>query len=73
MPLKKFLQFIRLVNWNLEKGGIDWNLYSDKGQFICFIKIAHGKKTKEEVVAYSVQKTEKAFKERRLTWPPRKK
>lgn len=42
----------------------------------CYLQsiiIVHGKRTQEEVVAPSVQKTEKLFKERGLQWPPRKK
>lgn len=74
-PLDKkiFFQYIKLVNWKIEKGGIDWNLYDENSVFLCSIKIAHGKNTKEEVVAYSVNKTEKIFKEKGLTWPPKKK
>jgi hypothetical protein len=72
-PLDKkiFLRYIKLASWSLEKGGIDWNLYDENGVFLCSIKIAHGKNTKEEVVANSV--TEKIFKEKGLTWPPKKK
>jgi hypothetical protein len=35
-----------------------------EGTFICAVKIAHGKKTKQEVIAYSIQKTEQEFKKR---------
>ncbi len=74
-PLDKkiFLRYIRLVGWTLKKGGFDWNLYDENGVFLCSIKIARGKKTKEEIVAYSVNKIERIFKEKGLTWPPRKK
>jgi len=74
-PLDKkiFLRYIKLIGWSLEKGGIDWNLYDQNGDFLCSIKIAHGKNTKEEVVAYSINKTEKIFKEKGLLWPPKKK
>jgi hypothetical protein len=73
LPLKTFLSYIRIVGWKLEKGGIDWNLYNDKDQFVCSIIIAHGKRTKEEVVAYSVHKVERVFKMKGLLWPPKKK
>jgi hypothetical protein len=33
----------------------------------------NGKRTKEEVVADSVHKTEKIFKDKGLQWPPQKK
>lgn len=70
---KTYRQYIKIVGWSLIKGGFDYNLYDEKGDFVCSIKIAHGKNTKQEVVAISVQKTEKAFKKRGLTWPPKKK
>lgn len=74
-PLNKkaFLRYIKMVGWSLEKGGIDWNLYDENGVFLCSIKIAHGKNTKEEVIANSVNKVEKIFKEREWSWPPKKK
>lgn len=68
-----FLRYIKLVGWSLKKGGIDWNLYDENDVFLCSIKIAHGKHTKEEVVAHSVNKVEKIFKERGWPWPPSKK
>ena len=78
MPYKpfavsKYEQYIKLAGWTLEKGKIDWNLYDEHGDFICAIKIAHGKNTKREVVAISVKKTEVAFKKKGLLWPPLKK
>jgi hypothetical protein len=71
-PLSKktFEQYIKSVDWKLEKGKIDWNLYDAKGNFVCSVIIAHGKNTKSEVTARSVDKTKKAFEERKLTWPP---
>jgi hypothetical protein len=72
LPLKIFLQYVRALGWTLTKGGKDWNLYNEFGQFICSIIIAHGKKTKEEVVAYSVHKVEKIVKGKGLLWPPKK-
>ena len=72
LSLKIFLQYIRTLGWTLKKGGKDWNLYNAEGQFVCSIIIAHGKKTKEEVVAYSVHKVEKFVKAKGLTWPPKK-
>jgi hypothetical protein len=73
LPLKIFLQYIRALGWTLKKGGKDWNLYDEFGHFVCSVIIAHGKKTKEEVVAYSVHKVEKIVKKERGSWPPRKK
>lgn len=70
LPIKKFQKYIQTVNWILEKGAVDWNLYNDKGDFVCSIIISHGKNTKSEITAFSVHKTKKAFEERGLKWPP---
>lgn len=70
---KIYLKYLKIAGWSLRKGSIDHKLYDDKNQFVCAIKISHGKNTKEEVVAMSVQKTAREFKERGLVWPPRKK
>lgn len=70
LPIKQFQRFITAVGWKLEKGKIDWNLYNEKGDFICSLILAHGKNTTSEVTAFSVHKTMKAFKERGLKWPP---
>lgn len=45
----------------------------DNNNFVCTIKISHGKKSKQEVVARSVHRTEQEFKKRGLAWPPKKK
>ena len=68
-----YLKYLKMVGWRLEKGSIDYKLYNEKDEFLCAIKIAHGKKTKKEVVAFSVQKTEREFKLRKWQWPPQKK
>lgn len=73
MPVKVFQNYIKIAGWTLEKGKIDWNLYDKDDHFICSVKIAHGKHTKEEVIADSVNKVKKAFKERGVQWPPKKK
>jgi hypothetical protein len=74
MPLRVFQEYLKMVEWELEKGKIDWNLYDEKKSFVCSIKIAHGKNTKtNEIVAHSIKKIEREFKKRRLVWPPRKK
>ena len=70
---KIYMKYLRMVGWSLRKGSIDHKLYDDKNQFVCAIKISHGKNTKEEIVAISVQKTAREFKERGLSWPPKKK
>lgn len=69
---KTFLRYIKSVGWTLKKGGFDWNLYDEKEIFLCSIKIAHGKSTKEEIVAHSVHKVEKIFKLKGWSWPPKK-
>lgn len=73
IPPKIFEKYIKSVGWKLEKGSIDWNLYNERGDFVCAIIIAHGKRTKSEVTAFSVNKTKKAFEERGLKWPPSRK
>ncbi|HEV8052897.1 MAG TPA: hypothetical protein VGP47_10415 [Parachlamydiaceae bacterium] len=74
-PLDKkvLFRYIKLVGWSLVKSGIDWNLYDENNVFLCSIKISHGKNSKEEVVAHSVDKIKKIFKEKGLIWPPQKK
>ena len=72
LSIKQYEKFIKIAKWKLEKGKIDWNLYNEHGDFICSIIIAHGKNTKSEVTARSVNKTKKAFEERGLSWPPEK-
>lgn len=73
MPVKKYLEYIRIANWQLEKGSIDWKLFNEEGKLICAIMISHGKRTNQEVTAYCVHKTENAFKKAGLLWPPIKK
>ena len=73
MPPKIYENYVKSVGWKLEKGKIDWNLYDDNNNYICTIKISHGNRTKSEVIAPSVKKTEQEFKKRGLTWPPKKK
>lgn len=70
LPIKQFEKYIKSVGWKLEKGSIDWNLYTENGDFACSVIIAHGKKTKSEITAFSTHKTKKAFEERGLKWPP---
>lgn len=70
LAVKLYKRYIESVGWSLEKGSIDWNLYTDVGDFVCSIIIAHGKNTKSDVTAHSVDKTRKAFKSRGMEWPP---
>jgi hypothetical protein len=74
MQKNKFLEYLRIVGWTIRKGSIDWNIYNQEGHFICAVIISHGKNTKSnEITARSVQKIKKAFEERGLEWPPKKK
>lgn len=70
---RKYLAYLRLVGWRLEKGGVDYNLLDENGKFLCAIKITHAKGKKREVSATSIRKTEREFKEKQLSWPPQKK
>jgi hypothetical protein len=74
MEEREYRRLIKIVGWSLSKAGIDYNLLDERGNYVCSIKVTHGKNTKGgEVIAHCVKKTEKEFKERRLKWPPRKK
>jgi len=68
-----YRKYIKMVDWSLVKGSIDYKLMDENGTFLCTIKISHGKKSDKGVVAGSVQKTEKEFKQRGWQWPPKKK
>lgn len=70
---KTYRQFLKMAGWSLLKGSIDYKLVDENNTFICAIKISHGKKSKQEVVARSTQRTEQEFKKRGLIWPPKKK
>lgn len=68
-----YRKYIKMVDWSLVKGSIDYKLMDENGDLICAIKISHGKKTDKGVVAHSVKKTEQEFKQRGWQWPPKKK
>ncbi len=64
LKLRDYQRWIRQYGWSLRKGSIDWNLFDQNGNFVCYIKIQHpGPK---EVVADSVKRTEKELKARNL-------
>ena len=74
MDEREFRRLIKIVGWSLVKSGFDYNLLNEQGNYMCSIKITHGKNTKGgEVTAFCVKKAEKVFKEEGLKWPPRKK
>lgn len=70
---KIYRRYLKLAGWDLIKGKIDYKLLDEKGAYVCTIQISHSKRGKQEVTAYSVQKTEKEFKFKGLIWPPKKK
>lgn len=70
---RKYIAYLKLVGWKLEKGGFDYSLCDENSDYLCTIKIVHGKGKKREVAASSVRKTEHEFKERGWLWPPEKK
>lgn len=70
---KTYRKFLKMIGWDLVKGKIDYKLLDDNENFICTIQISHSKRGKQEVTAYSVQKTEREFKNKGLLWPPKKK
>jgi hypothetical protein len=60
LKLRDYLRWISQFGWSLRKGSVDWNLVDQNGNFVCAIIIQHpGPK---EVVARSVQRTEKELK-----------
>lgn len=73
MDEKTYRAYLKMVGWCLIKGSIDYKLYDENDNFICSIKISHGKHSKQEVVAHSVNKTEQQFCKRGWSWPPQKK
>ncbi len=70
---KTYRKFLKMVGWDLVKGKIDHKLLDENGIYVCTIQISHSKRGKQEVPAYSVQKTEREFKFRGWSWPPKKK
>lgn len=72
MQPSDFKRYLNNVGWYLEKGGIDWSVFDDKGKFVCSIRISHGT-TKSEVPAFDIHKVKKHFIKRGMQWPPQKK
>ena len=72
MSPKDFKHYLKLAGWRLEKSSVDWSVFDENDEYVCTVIISHGN-TKQEVVAHSVNKVEKIFKERGLKWPPQKK
>ena len=70
---KTYRKFLRIAGWDLIKGKIDYKLLDENGIYVCTVQIGHSKRGKQEVTAYSVQKTEREFKHKGLIWPPPKK
>lgn len=73
LDVKTYLRYLSQVGWSLKKGSIDWSLIDENSQFLCTIKKAHGRRTKEEIIAPSVHRTKQEFKKRGWVWPPQKK
>lgn len=70
---KTYRRYLKAAGWSLVKGKIDYKLLDENKIYVCTIQISHSKRGKQEVTAYSVQKTEREFKFKGLTWPPKKK
>lgn len=73
IPEHVFYRHLKEIGWPMTKGHIDYNLYDEKGIWLCTVQIAHGGGRKREVTARSVHKVEKICKQRGIQWPPRKK
>ncbi len=50
MEEKDYIAYLKMVGWSLSKAKIDYNLYDEEGDFVCTIKISHGKGKKREVI-----------------------
>ncbi len=48
MDEREFIRLIKIVGWSLKKSGFDYNLLNENGNYMCTIKITHGKNTKGE-------------------------
>jgi len=72
MPEHLYRKYLRMLRWELKKGGMDYNLYKGD-RFLCSIKIIHSKGVKREVSPSSIRKTEQYCEEMGLKWPPKKK
>jgi len=70
---KTYRKYLKWASWDLVKGKIDYKLLDENGTYVCTIQISHSKRGKQEVIAHSVQKTEREFKFKGLSWPPKKK
>ncbi len=74
MSARDYQHLLKEVGWSLTKGGTDYSLRDEKGNFVCTIKITHGKNTKKgEIPVHCIRKTERIFEEKGLLWPPKKK
>jgi hypothetical protein len=74
MDEREFRRHIKVYGWSLRKSGVDYSLLDENGNYVCSIKITHGKRTKgSEIIAHCVQKTGQMLKIRGQQWPPKKK
>jgi hypothetical protein len=70
---RTYRKYLKMVGWSLLKGSIDYKLHDENGAFLCAIKIAHGKNSKQEIIARSIHRTKQEFNKRGWSWPPQKK
>ena len=67
------LRYLEPVGWRVQESSIGYEVLNEEDEFFFVIKTAQGKNSKQEVVAFSVQKTEREFKKRSWQWPSQKK
>lgn len=64
VPSKKFAKWVKSLGWSIEKGGIDWHVYDENGNYVCTVVLQH---PGENVVkATSVKNFQMHLKERDL-------
>lgn len=74
MDSRDYLRLLKIVGWSLKKSGFDYSLLNAQGNFMCTIKITHGKHTKgKEIPAYHIKMTKRMLEQEGLQWPPKKK
>jgi len=65
MPTKKFAKWVKSLGWTIEKGGIDWHVYNELGNYVCTVILQH---PGEDVVkAKSVKNFQMHLRERGLS------
>lgn len=54
---RTYLQYLKIVGWQLKKGSIDYKLYDQNNNFVCAIKISHEKLSKKLLPEVSTEQS----------------